>query len=191
MYYTQYAVLFFIDFCRYDEHQIIPHEEADIMTIETGKEFCFEKLISLRKRGTQTEINTAVRHLYDYLKANSLNKMGPTITVTFSKERKGAETVLDVEILIPVDRLFAPEYGYTFKSKFQLINAAHMCYKGKPEMLPATAARSSDIFRTKNFSIYRPYAAFLTEEPKTVGEVPGDMTVDLYIDLTHPFHSRE
>ncbi len=154
------------------------------MTIETGKEFCYEKLISLRKRGTQAEINRAVRQLGNYLKANSIKKAGPTITATFSSEQKYGETVLDMEILIPVDRLFAPEYGYIFKSKFQLLNAAHLCYKGKPELLQAICDEFIRYIREHEYHDTSAVYNVMADEPRLVNDGSGDITVDLYIDVS-------
>ncbi len=153
------------------------------MTFETDQEFCCEKLISLRKQGTLSEIKTAARQLGNYLRANSIKKAGPTITAIFSAEKTGGKTVLDTEILIPVDRLFAPECGYIFKSTFRLTNAARLTFTTKPERLHESFAEFIRYVKEHNLlstaMIYRVTRA----EPIHSGS--GDMTFDLYIG-DHP-----
>ncbi|NLT14705.1 MAG: hypothetical protein GXY05_10240 [Clostridiales bacterium] len=149
------------------------------MTFEPGQEFFCEKLISLRKQGTLSEIKTAARQLGNYLKANSINKTGPTITAIFSAERNGGKTVLDTEILIPVDRLFAPECGYIFKSKFRLINAARLTFTTKPERLHESLAEFIRCVRDNQLCNTAMVCRVMGEEPYNSGI--EDMTFDLYI----------
>jgi effector-binding domain-containing protein len=154
------------------------------MTIETDQEFCCEKLISLRKKGTLSEIKTAAKQLGNYLKSNSINKTGPTITAIFSAENAGGKTVLDTEILIPVDRLFAPECGYIFKSKFRLINAARLTITTKPERLRESFAEFIRYVKAHNFRSTAMIYRVMKEEPFNNGS--EDMTLDLYIGDVHP-----
>ena len=153
------------------------------MTIETGKQFCCQKLISLRTMGTQAEISTAVKRLCNYLKSKAINRAGPTITGIFSVDHKGGDTILDMEILIPIDRLFAPEYGYIFKSKFQLTNAAHICYKGKPEMLQDACNEIIRHIQELEHQDITTLYKVMTAEPIMINGKPGDIIVDLYIDV--------
>jgi effector-binding domain-containing protein len=154
------------------------------MTIETGQEFFCEKLVSLRKQGTLAEIKSAAKQLANYLKANSINRAGPTITAVFSTEQYGGETVLDTEILIPVDRLFAPEYGYIFKSKFRLINAARLSFTGKPEMLQDTCAEFVRYIQEHKLQYTTTVYKVIPETIKTADREPGDMTIDFYIGVS-------
>ncbi len=151
------------------------------MTIETGKEFCYEKLISLRTYGTSAEIIKAINQLIDYLTAKKIKKTGPTITATFSTEQSGEEMIFDMEILIPVDRLFAPEHGYIFKSKFQLTDAAHTCYKGHSDKLSDTCNEFIRYIKEhKHHNITALYNV-LNDDSALCGEAAGEISVDLYI----------
>ena len=54
------------------------------MKFETGKELYSEKLLSLRTKGTQADINAAMMALNQHLEGNSIEKAGPAISTAFS-----------------------------------------------------------------------------------------------------------
>ena len=72
--------------------------------IELGRELRIENVLSLRKKVVQNELNTEMGKIVKFLSDNSLRKVGPIITATFAVEAVNGQPLLDMEILVPIDK---------------------------------------------------------------------------------------
>jgi effector-binding domain-containing protein len=151
--------------------------------IETGREFYAENLISLRKKGTQAEINSAATALNEYIKSQSAGRAGPSISTTYSVDQSGGQAVLDMEILIPVDRNIEQADGYVFKKKFHLVNAAYIRHEGRPEQLQEACSRLIKYLQENKLQNITSINNVMIKEPQNINGTFGDMIVDLYIGI--------
>lgn len=102
------------------------------------QELRLENVISLRKMMTQQEIPVEMKRLGDYIKEKGAEKNGPVITSTFGVEQNGLEQVLDMEILVPLNKEIDSQKEYKFKKSFYLTNALKATHFGSPAMLQNT-----------------------------------------------------
>jgi len=100
--------------------------------IETNKSIILENLLSLRKKMLSTEINEEMIKISKLFAANGIKKAGPIVTTTFAVLENN---VLDMEILVPMDKIFELPNEYKFKPKFKLTNAIYARHCGNPAFL--------------------------------------------------------
>ena len=67
-------------------------------------EYKMEKVFSIRKKMTQQEIQQTLMDMGKTIKSLGVNKIGPLVTTTFAVEQTPTGPVLDMEILIPLDK---------------------------------------------------------------------------------------
>ncbi len=93
--------------------------------IELGRELRIEKVLSLRKKVLQNELNNEMAKIGRFLSDNSLRKVGPIVTATFAVEALNGQAILDMEILVPIDKTIESSGEYHFKKLFHLVNAIY------------------------------------------------------------------
>jgi effector-binding domain-containing protein len=106
--------------------------------IETGKELKLENVLSLRKKMAQVEIQQEMMKIGKFLQENGIKKNGSIVTATFSVEQAGGQPVLDMEILVPLDRQVELIGEYKLKKNFHLVNAVYARHNGEPNSLQST-----------------------------------------------------
>ena len=72
--------------------------------IEQGRELRIENVLSLRKKVVQNELNNEMAKIGIFLNDNSLKKVGPIVTATFAVDAVNGQPLLDMEILVPIDK---------------------------------------------------------------------------------------
>jgi hypothetical protein len=67
-------------------------------------EYKMEKVFSIRKKMTQQEIQQTLADMGNVIKSFGANKNGSLVTTTFGIEQTPTGPVLDMEILVPLDK---------------------------------------------------------------------------------------
>lgn len=96
--------------------------------LEVDNLFCFRGKIS------QTEVESIAKELEHAIVAAGAEKAGNAITATFSVEG----TVMDLEIMIPVDKKIADTGQFYYKEKLKIGNALMAKHVGNPVRLQDT-----------------------------------------------------
>jgi len=109
-----------------------------VTAIKEGTEVYFENLLSIRKKVFQTEIQKELIGIAEHMKKNQAMKAGPLITSTFSSSIVNGLHLLDMEIMIPINKVIYDEEDYTLKKKFHLVNAVTCRHVGNPETIQNT-----------------------------------------------------
>jgi effector-binding domain-containing protein len=150
--------------------------------VEHGKELRFKNVLSLRKKIAQNDINGEILKIGKYLNDNGLKKVGPVTTVTFAAEVIGSHPVLDIEILVPVDKVIEPSCDYCFKNVFHLVNAVYLQHKGNPSLLQDTYNQLTAYIKDNKFQqITAAYNVNVKE--LQLGQSMDEMIVDVYIGV--------
>lgn len=90
------------------------------------------------------------------------------------------EQVMDIEILIPMDRETKPPNKYTFKPVIKIVNALCIRYEGHPDGLRDTINRlNAYIIGRKKQIITATYNVTVKDTKKQV-EL-NDMIIDIYV----------
>ena len=106
--------------------------------VKQGKELWLENVLSLRKKIVQNDINNEMIKIGKYLSDNGLRKTSPIVTATFEIKNVNSQQILDMEILLPIDRAIEPSGEYRFKKVFHLVNAVYAQHRGSPALLQDT-----------------------------------------------------
>jgi effector-binding domain-containing protein len=153
-----------------------------MIAIERNKSIKFDNLLSIRKKMTQQEINIVLTKIGNLLEEKGIKKNGPIISATFSVEMVEGQPLLDMEILVPLDKKVELPEGYKFKELFNLNHAVYARHIGNPTTIEST---------------YKELAAYIKEnnlQPITVGynvnikdikpeEGFDEMITDIYIGV--------
>lgn len=103
------------------------------MEIKKHQEVRLENLLSCRKKIKENEIDKEFAAMGDFIRTYKLNQIGGVITTVHKIDKDNS--LLDMEIMIPIEHEAKTLKNYTVKPVFHLVNALHLEYKGNPENL--------------------------------------------------------
>ena len=110
-------------------------------------------------------------------------KAGPSATTTFSVEQGPSGPIMDIEILIPIDKEIEVPDEYTFKPEIHLINALVAKHIGNPAGLENTLNElNAYIEKNKLTPITTGYNVTI-KEPKTREELDS-MEIEIYVGIS-------
>lgn len=150
--------------------------------IEQNRDLKIENVLSLRKKMTQTVINTEIADIGRFLEKNGFRKVGPIVTTTFGIGNDNGQTLLDMEILVPIDRKADLPAPYSFKNLFHLKFALYSRHEGNPQLLQNTLNKMAEFMKENNLTQITPVYSVNIKELQPGGS-PDDMIVDIYIGI--------
>ncbi|MGB3973267.1 MAG: GyrI-like domain-containing protein [Peptococcia bacterium] len=150
--------------------------------VETGREFKIENVLTLRKKMTQAELLQEMQNIGKFLEQNNIKKNGPIVTATFAVEQSSGQPLLDMEIMVPMDKPVELTGEYRLKEAFHLVNAVYARHKGDPNLLEDTYNRIAQYINEKKLQqITVAYNVNVVDlQP---GQPMDDMIVDVYIGV--------
>src|SRR5690554_5884967 len=141
-----------------------------------------ENLLSLRKKLKQSEIVHEMQKIGEYFQKNKIKKVGPIVNTTFNIENVNGEQLLDVEILVPMNKKYDLIGEYKFKEKFHLLNAIYTSHKGNPALLQQTYDLLFQYIQKNNLQQITP-AYNVNVKELAPGESMDEMIIDVYIGV--------
>lgn len=102
-----------------------------MLEIKVGEKLEVDSLISFHGKINQNELDEIGRNMEKRIQDAGAKKIGNPITAIYSVEG----SLMDLELLIPVDKVMEDTEGYKFKEKLNIVNAAKLSYKGHPNGL--------------------------------------------------------
>lgn len=109
------------------------------MEITENNKLEMSNVISYRGKVTQQQMAQIMQELEQIIKENHASKSGPTVSATYAAENDGVQPIMDMEVLIPLDREISVPSGYSFKPVFRLNHAVKVRHTGNPAMLQNSA----------------------------------------------------
>lgn len=94
-----------------------------------------QNVLSFRGKMTQQEFAAKSKEFERIMQDAGAKKAAPAVTTTFAVEQGPTGPMMDVEILIPLDKQIQAPAGYTFKPRFLLANAVMVHHTGHPSKL--------------------------------------------------------
>ena len=141
------------------------------------------RLLSYRAKMTQQELNLKSQEIAKLLEQSGAKKTGGAVTGTFSVEQGPNGPLMDVEILIPLDRDIPVPAGYTWKPHFLLTNALLAKHHGNPATLQSTANELNAYMAEHQLVPITVGYNVTVKEAKTPAEL-DDMEVDIYVGVS-------
>lgn len=103
--------------------------------IKENQQLILENVLSFRDKMTQQQMQKEMVKIGQLLKRLDVRKNGPIVTATYSVEQIGNEQVMDIEILISLDRKVELPKEYTLKPIIKIVNALYIRHEGHPARL--------------------------------------------------------
>ena len=149
--------------------------------ISEGNILELRNLISYRNKITQQQMAAIMNEMNEIISSYGAVKTGNPISTTFSVENNLSQPMMDIEILIPLNKTIPVPSGYSFKPIFRLNNAVKVRHTGNP----ATLQQSADelmkyISEKKLMPITSGYNVNLNEESKVDIE---NFSMDIYVGV--------
>jgi effector-binding domain-containing protein len=152
--------------------------------IEVNKncELTMKNVLAIRKKMGQQEIQQTLMDVGNIISESGANKSGPVVTTTYAVEQTETGPVLDMEILVPLDKGVTISEPYIFKPLFHLKYAVHARHEGNPQLLQNTLNQMMTyIQENKLTQITSVYSVNINELKQ--GDSMNDMVTDLYIGV--------
>jgi effector-binding domain-containing protein len=108
-----------------------------------------ENVLSFRRKMTQTQIAEQMKKIGEILSNTGAKKNGAVTTATFAIESNNPSPILDIEILVPLDREITVPDGYSLKHQFCLTNAIKLRHMGNPATLQTSVNELSAYMEKK------------------------------------------
>ena len=140
-------------------------------------------VLSFRGKLTQQELAQKSKEIEKLLADCGAKRAAPTATTTFSVEQGPQGPVMDVEILLPLDKEIPVPAGYVWKPHFLLTNALMVRHIGNPGGMQSTVnALNTYILENKLVPISTGYNVTV-KEAKTPLEL-DEMEVNIYVGIS-------
>ena len=140
-------------------------------------------VLSYRAKMTQQELQAKSQEIEKVLLETGAKRSASIATTTFSVEAGAVGQVMDVEILVPLDREITPPAGYVWKSHFLLTNALRIRHVGNPAKLQdAINELNAYIVQHQLVPISSGYNVTV-KDAKTPLEVDS-MEIDVYVGIS-------
>ncbi len=153
-----------------------------MIEIKANQEYKMENVFSIRKKMSQLEIQQTLSDIGNTIKEAGANKSGAVVTTTFAVEQAAAGPILDMEILVPLDKEISIQEPYIFKPIFHLKYAVYARHEGNPQLLQNTLNQMmAYIQENKLTQVTSVYSVNIKELKQ--GDSMDDMVTDLYIGV--------
>ena len=150
--------------------------------IKQNCEYIMENVLSIRKKMTQQEIQQTLIDMGNTINALGAKKNGPLVTTTLGVEQTAEGPVLDMEILLPLDKEVDVPPPYIFKKLFHLKYAVYARHEGNPQLLQNTLNEMMKYIQENKLTQITSVYSVNIKELKP-GDHLDDMVTDLYIGV--------
>jgi len=142
-----------------------------------------ENVISFRGKVTQQQMSQVIKEMEQIISENSAEKKGCSVTSTFSIENNGLQPVMDVEILIPLNKEIRVPSDYKFKPIFRLNNAVKIRHQGNPAMLQNSANELMKYIADHKLTPITTGYNVTVQEPTNPNDI-NSLIVDMYVGVS-------
>lgn len=150
------------------------------MEIRENQEFIMENLLSFRGKVTQQQMQEEMTKIGQLMQRLGVKKDGPITTGTYSVEENALGQVMDIEILVPLDRKVELPSGYTLKPIIKLVNALCARHVGHPGLLSNTIDKLNKYIVNNNKQVITPTYNVTIKDAMSEQEI-NDMIIDVYV----------
>ncbi len=122
------------------------------MDVIENQQLWFDNALSYRTRVEENSLGDLIRHIYDNVSVLGLEITDSVVVSVFEETKEPKQTILGIEIIVPVNKPFESNCHYVFKPHFKLENAVLYKYCGKASNLPEVGRRLCEYALTKRYS---------------------------------------
>ncbi len=116
------------------------------------------------------------------LQQNGAQKSGGTITVTHDVRVENGQQVINLEMLIPLDKAIVPTDGFSFLPIYMVKNALKVSVIGNPQQLEAAMQKIAEHMNENSLTPNTPPYIHTLKEEKNALEFE-DMITEIYVGV--------
>lgn len=154
------------------------------MNITENCKLEMENVISFRGKVTQQQMSQIVKEMEQIISENSAEKKGSSATATFAIENNGSQPIMDIEILIPLNKEIHVPSDYKFKPIFRLNNAVKVRHQGNPAMLQNSANELMKYIADHQLTPITTGYNVTVQEPTNQNDVDS-LIIDMYVGVSY------
>lgn len=153
------------------------------MEIKEHQTLEMENVLSFRAQMTQQELAAKSQEIERILTESGAKKAAPVVTTTYAVEQEPMGLVMDVELLLPLDRKISVPEGYVWKPYFLLTNAVKLHHMGHPSQLQNSINELNAYIQEHRLVPITSGYNVTVKEAKTLLEL-DTMEVDVYVGIS-------
>lgn len=154
-----------------------------MMAVLEHMTFEMHNVLSYRGKMTQQELVEKSQEMDGIIQKSGSEKNGCAVTTTFSVEQGPNGPVLDMEMLVPLDREIPVPQGYVWKPDFLLSNALMVKHLGNPAGLQESIQELNRFISEHGLVPISTGYNVTVREAKTPMEL-DDVEVDIYVSVS-------
>lgn len=152
------------------------------MKIHCNQTFEAHNLLSCRGIYLQTEVNALISRMRNYIVSHGAKQVGSLINASFSLVTSESQSKVDLEIMIPLDKMIDPSDVFAVKPIFRLTNALKIRHEGNPIGLQETANQLNSYIIFNNLELASTCYKVTIKEAETLKGLDS-MIIDLYVSI--------
>ena len=137
------------------------------MDVIENQHLWLDTALSYRARVEKNSLCDLIRHIRDNIEVLDLKITGSVVVSVCEEFAEPAQTIIGVEIIVPVDRPFESNCHYVFKPHFKLENAVLFKYRGKASEFPDIKKGLYEYVLSRHYSV-------LTNVYFSIKQIDGD-----------------
>ncbi|MCQ2434539.1 MAG: AraC family transcriptional regulator [Oscillospiraceae bacterium] len=141
-------------------------------------------VLSFRGKITQRQAGDITKQMKEIVDQSGAVKNGPMITATHSIDTNGAEPLMDIEMMIPLDRAVTVSAPFQLKPLFRLCNAVKIRHQGNPEKVQNTAKELMEFIQSNKLTPVTPGYNVTMQEPKGPEDM-DNLIIDMYVGVSY------
>lgn len=141
-------------------------------------------VLSFRGKVTQRQAGEITKQMKDIVDQSGAAKNGPMISATYAVDTNGAEPMMDIELLIPLDRAVTVEAPFQLKPLFRLCNAVKIRHQGNPAMIQNTSNELMQFIQSNKLTPVTPGYNVTMQEPKGPEDM-DNLIIDMYVGVSY------
>lgn len=139
-------------------------------------------VLTYRGKVTQQQMMIIAKEMNDIIIENNANRTINSVSATYEIMGKGKDAVMDMEIMLPLDRHIDVHAPYKIKPIFRLKNAVKIRHEGNPALLQESVNKLMQYVYDRGLTPITPGYNVTIQEPKSPEDIES-LIVDLYIGV--------
>lgn len=150
-----------------------------IGSVEEGQQLILKNILSFRKKLNQQSLIDISKEIDDIVEKNDAKKDGSVVTVTHNVTVENGQQLIDIEMMIPLNKEIVVPNGFVFLKEFLLNDAFKIRIIGSPQQMQDAVQILAEYIQNKNLKPNTPLYVVTVKEAKTQLDIE-DMITDLY-----------
>ena len=121
------------------------------MNVIENQQLWFDNVLSYRTRVEKNSLGDMIKHICGNISVLGLEITDNIVITIIEETEEPKQTILGVEVIIPVNKPFKSNCHYLFKPHFRLENAVLTKYCGKTSELPEINKRLREYALSKQY----------------------------------------